>query len=267
MTLPFREVQDVIPSYSRRRLASSNEAEYRGPTESCVCQSFSPQQKPARFRGLRPDATHAMPHPTPRDELTRALNAAARGDASARGELFALVYAQLQRHARREMAGDGSRTLQPTALVHEAWLRVVDGVPDDGWASRAHFFDAAGTAMRRILVEEARRRRRLKRGGDRRRVPLDGVDLMASAPNGEEVLDVDAALTELARLDARLARVVELRFYAGLSMAEVAETIGTSLRTAENLWYRARAWLQQRCDGRRQDGATGEVSEAGGDGI
>jgi RNA polymerase sigma factor (TIGR02999 family) len=185
------------------------------------------------------------PRPTPatRDDVTAALDAVARGDDGAAERLLGLVYADLRatakRFAAREAAG---RTLQPTALVHEAWLRLAgDGAPR--FESRAHFFGAAAAAMRRLLVEAARRRRRLKRGGAGERVTLGGVEA-ESGPADVDLLDLDDALTRLEERDPRAAKIVSLRWLAGLSVEETASALALSEPTVKREWRFAKAWLK-----------------------
>jgi len=189
-----------------------------------------------------------------RAELTRLLREAA-GDPAAGEALLPLVYDQLRRLAGARMDREApGHTLQPTALVHEAWLRLLgpegESLP---WENRAHFFGAAAQAMRRVLVERARRVRRERHGGHMRRRPLDDADGPAAggaldplrSGSGEE-LDfeaLDVALSRLAERDPRAARVVELRFFAGLSVEDVARTLEVSPRTVAREWNVARAWL------------------------
>lgn len=176
--------------------------------------------------------------------VTRLLHAASRGDNGAADRLFPLIYEQLRALARSHMRREeANHTLQATALVHEAYLRLVGSEPLS-WTSRAEFFHASAQAMRRILIDYARRRGRAKRGGDRKRQPLDAVDLAVSV-DPQEVLALDAAVTRLAERDRRAADVVQLRFYAGLSVGETAATLGLSERTVKREWAFARAWLYQ----------------------
>ena len=176
-------------------------------------------------------------------ELTRVLEAAQRGEPSAADALLSLVYDELRVMAAHKMAQEASgHTLQPTALVHDAWLRLI--LPDDRlrFENRAHFFGAAAEAMRRILVESARRKKRLKRGGHLERVDLDGVDIPLPMPD-DQLLELDEALDRLTAVDARAAQVVKLCFFIGLTQAQVARELGISLATVERLWAFARAWL------------------------
>jgi RNA polymerase sigma factor (TIGR02999 family) len=172
------------------------------------------------------------------------LSAITKGHAHAAADLLPLVYDELRRLASRWLAQEPpGQTLQATALVHEAFVRLTgSGGPEAGWDSRRHFFAAAAEAMRRLLVENARRKKRYKHGGDRRRVPLDAADPMAQAPP-EDLLALDEALTRLTAHDPVKAEVVKLRFFAGLTMPEVAQSLGISLTTAERYWTYARTWL------------------------
>jgi RNA polymerase sigma factor (TIGR02999 family) len=175
-------------------------------------------------------------------EVTRMLEAMERGDLLAAEELLPEVYHQLRQLAAARLAHEKpGQTLQATALVHEAWLRIA-GVKPHRWHSRAEFFHAAAQAMRRILVENARRkqRRRALEGGDR--VPLEAAQLVSPLPD-EELLALDEGLRELAQNHPPAARLVELRFFAGLTQAEAAEQLGISRSTADRLWLLARAWL------------------------
>ena len=179
-------------------------------------------------------------------QVTRILERAQQGDALAADELLPLVYGELRRIAAAKMAREApGQTLQPTALVHEAWLRL-GGNEQPAWQNRAHFFAAAGEAMRRILVESARRKARLKRGGELEIQPLNEseLDVPATAPP-EEIIAVHDALDRLAGEDAAAAQVVKLRYFIGLPLPEVAEAMQISLRTANRLWAFARARLKQ----------------------
>lgn len=177
-------------------------------------------------------------------DVTRILAAVERGNAQAADELLPLVYDQLRRIAQQRMAGERrDHTLEATALVHEAYLRLVGG-EKLAWGSRAHFYVAAADAMRRILIEHARKRGRLKRGGDRRRVPISVADLAADN-NFEEIVAVDDALRRLEEEDREAADVVRLRFFAGLSVDETAEVLKLSARTVARNWAYARAWLHR----------------------
>jgi RNA polymerase sigma factor (TIGR02999 family) len=178
----------------------------------------------------------------PGEDVTELLHAWSAGDPDARDRLLPLVYAELRRRAagylRRERRG---HTLQPTALVHEAYLKLVDQRRPQ-WRNRAQFFGVAAELMRRILVDRARARRAVKRSGQWTRVTVaepPGVTL----PVLPEVLDLDAALTRLAAFDARMSRIAELRFFGGLSLQETAEVMSLSIATIERDWQTARAWL------------------------
>ncbi|MCH7701619.1 MAG: sigma-70 family RNA polymerase sigma factor [Planctomycetes bacterium] len=175
-------------------------------------------------------------------EVTRILEAISDGDPHASDTLLPLVYDELRRLASARMALEApGQTLQPTALVHEAYLRLVgDGQVD--WENRRHFFGAAASAMRRILVERARRRGRIKHGGGRQRVPLDDVAVEAD----EKLLDyvvLDEALCRMEKQDERMSQIVMLRFFAGLTIEDTAQALGISPMTVKREWACARAWL------------------------
>lgn len=184
----------------------------------------------------------------PMSDVTRLLEAAATGDRRAAAELLPLVYDELRSLAAVRMQQEApGHTLQPTALVHEAFLRLVGERPGSSrpeWDGRGHFFAAAAEAMRRILVEAARRKQRERHGGGLDRVDLDKVQLAAVDPR-HDLLSLDAALTRLATVESQAARLVELRYFAGLSIPEAAEALGVSPRTADRLWAFARAWLHR----------------------
>ena len=187
-------------------------------------------------------------------DVTRILSSIEQGDPSAAAQLLPLVYAELRRLAAARLAGEKpGQTLEATALVHEAYLRLVDGKQAQQWNSRGHFFGAAAEAMRRILVEQARRKRRPKHGGDRRRVDLD--EALAAADPREDVLALDEALTRLAAREPVKAELVKLRYFAGLSLEEAAACLGISPATAKRYWVVARAWLFADLSG-PDDGAT-----------
>ena len=177
--------------------------------------------------------------------VTRLLALASDGDAGAMASLFDVLYRELRRLAVSAMRSERrDHTLQPTALVHEAYVRLAD--ERTPLAGRHHFFGVAAVAMRRILVEHARARHALKRGGHAAKVPLDGLDLAIEAVAQDLDLDVlDQALTRLAALDTRQARIVELRYFAGLTVEETAEVVGLSTRTVKREWALARAWLRR----------------------
>jgi RNA polymerase sigma factor (TIGR02999 family) len=187
--------------------------------------------------------------PSATDQITRVLAEIERGDGGATERLFPLVYGELRRLAGARMAAEPEgMTLQPTALVHEVYLRLA-GETGAAWEGRAHFFAAAAEAMRRILVERARRRGRLKRGGGRAREPLcdpeetGGIDSV-------DLIELNEALDRLAASDARLAQVVSLRFFAGLSVEQTGDVLGISGRTIKRDWEFARAWLFDSMRGR-----------------
>ncbi len=184
-------------------------------------------------------------------DVTRVIEAIQRGDPKAAEELLPLVYEELRRLAAFRMANEAAgNTLQPTALVHEAWLRPA-GNENQKWDGRAHFFAAAAEAMRRIVVESARRKSRLKHGGELKRVDVDEVELPLPMPD-EELLALDEALDRLATVDSRAAEVVRLCFFVGLTQEQAAKELGFSLATAERLWSFARAGLFQEMQKQRE---------------
>jgi RNA polymerase sigma factor (TIGR02999 family) len=177
------------------------------------------------------------------NEVTRILAAIDRGDPRAADQLLPLVYDELRRLAALRLAREApGQTLQPTGLVHEAYVRLVDVEQARDWNGRGHFFAAAAEAMRRILVENARRKRRVKHGGARRRVDLDEAALGVDGP-AEELLDVDEALGRLAAEDPQAAELVKLHYFAGLTVEQAAEVLGVSPRKGYRIWAYARAWL------------------------
>jgi len=192
--------------------------------------------------------------------VTHILSAIEKGDPSASEQLLPLVYDELRRLAAQKLAQEKpGQTLQATALVHEAYLRLVTSErrgspPPDHWQSRGHFFAAAAEAMRRILVNRARDKKRLKRGGSRRRIDLEAIEVAFDTPH-DVLLPLDEALDKLAAEDSSSAELVKLRFFAGLTMAQVAELLGMPQRTAERQWAYARAWLYTYL--RRDDAASG----------
>jgi RNA polymerase sigma factor (TIGR02999 family) len=184
---------------------------------------------------------------SPRDDLTAILKGLRGGDATGAERVMERVYDELRVIARAEMRAERPDiSIQATDLIHEAYLRLVDSARADV-NDRMHFFALATQVMRRVLVDHARARRAQKRGGAAARVTLSGVDVQASEP-GLDALDLDAALTELATLDPRQARVVELRYFGGLDCDEVARAMDVSKTTVERLWRVARAWLQTRLE-------------------
>jgi RNA polymerase sigma factor (TIGR02999 family) len=178
-------------------------------------------------------------------EVTQILRHIEEGEPVAAERLLPLVYDELKKLAAARLAHElPGQTLQPTALVHEAYVRLVDVKQAQGWRSRGHFFAAAAEAMRRILVDAARRKRREKHGGNRQRISLD--DFAPWPPDlRHDLLALDAALSRLATHDPQSSRLVELRHFAGLSVPEAAELLGISPRTADRVWVYARAWLHR----------------------
>lgn len=177
-------------------------------------------------------------------EVTRILSAIEQGDAHAADQLLPLVYDELRKLAAQRLAQENSgQTLQATALVHEAYLRLVGADPKQSWDSRNHFFAAAAEAMRRILVENARRKRGVKHGGDRHRQPLD-PDCIAAPEVADDLLALDEALTRLAATEPKVAELVKLRYFAGLTIPQAATQLQISPRTADAWWSYAKAWFQ-----------------------
>lgn len=180
--------------------------------------------------------------------VTQILNAIQRGDLQAADELLPIVYGELRRLAARRLSREApGQTLQATALVHEAYIRLV-GSHDPGWENRGHFFAAAAEAMRRILVDRARRKKRLRHGGARERVDLDVAELTVDGPS-EDLLALDEALAKLADRDTLDGEAVKLRYFAGLTNEQVAQALGISPRTARRRWRYARAWLLREMEG------------------
>jgi RNA polymerase sigma factor (TIGR02999 family) len=182
-------------------------------------------------------------------ETTQLLNAIEAGDPHASAQLLPLVYAELRRLAAQRLAQEKpGQTLEPTALVHEAYLRLVGRRDEQHWGGRNHFFAAAAEAMRRILVETARRKQGPKHGGRLRRIDTD-LNLLAAAPSSIDLLALDEALTKLAKESPARAELVKLRFFAGLTTSEASEVLGVSLATAERYWTYARTWLYAELSG------------------
>jgi RNA polymerase sigma factor (TIGR02999 family) len=186
-------------------------------------------------------------------ELTRILSAIEVGNPAATDQLLPLVYDELRRLAAQKLAREKpGQTLQETALVHEAYVRLLGSGDTPGgerhWDSRGHFFAAAAEAMRRILIDRAREKRSQKRGGDRKRLDFDALDL-ATRATPDQLLAVDEALAKLAREDRAAARLVELRYFAGLTVEEAGKTLGISTATAYRHWKYARAWLHAEVHG------------------
>jgi RNA polymerase sigma factor (TIGR02999 family) len=186
--------------------------------------------------------------------VTRLLDAAAAGDPQAAAKLLPLVYEELRKLAAARMADEpANQTLDPTALVHEAYLRLIGDDPARQFNGRGHFFAAAAEAMRRILVESARRKGRLRHGGDHRRIDLDDVTATAEE-RADDLVALDEVLDRFAAEEPEAAQVVKLRFFVGLTAQQTADSLGISLRTADRHWAYARAWLYDALGG----GAAGE---------
>ena len=184
-------------------------------------------------------------------DVTRILESIEHGDPRAADELLPLVYGELRKLAASKMAGETpNQTLQPTALVHEAWMRLV-GETNPKFDGRAHFFAAAAEAMRRILIDNARRKKALRHGGDQQRVELEGVEV--AAPGGDdELLAVNEALDKLAAQNKVEAELVKLRYFVGMTLEEAAQVLNISARTADTYWAHARAWLYREIKAQRQ---------------
>jgi RNA polymerase sigma factor (TIGR02999 family) len=184
-------------------------------------------------------------------EVSRILSAIEQGELHAAEQLLPLVYDELRRLAAQKLAQETpGQTLQPTALVHEAYLRLVDVKEAQHWESRGHFFAAAAEAMRRILIDHARRKHSQKRGGDRRRVELEAAVFAApEEKSAEDLLALDEALQQLESEHAPKARLVKLRYFAGLSLPQAAEALGISVATAKRYWVYARSWLYGKVHG------------------
>jgi RNA polymerase sigma factor (TIGR02999 family) len=181
-------------------------------------------------------------------DVTRILQSIESGDAKAAHELLPLVYEELRRLAAHKMANETpGQTLQPTALVHEAWLRLT-GNENVKWDGRSHFFAAAAEAMRRILIENARRKRSARHGGGKQRVDIEEVELAATAPE-DELIAINDALEKFAARDKQKAELVKLRYFAGLTIEEAAEILGISPPTAKRWWAYSRAWLYKESQG------------------
>lgn len=198
--------------------------------------------------GVSDPGSQHLPGEPNRHDATQLLARVNAGDSAAANELLPLVYSQLRALAGSYFRGQAvDFTLQPTALVHEAYLKLIK-VPDGNWVDRVHFCAVAATAMRQILHDRARRRRAAKRGGGARRVPLEQME----TPSGGSPIDLvalDDALERLKSLDARQARIVELRFFGGLTTEEIARVLDVSSRTVEKEWRRTRAWLNREIQG------------------
>jgi RNA polymerase sigma factor (TIGR02999 family) len=183
-------------------------------------------------------------------DITRILEAAHQGDSKAADEMLPLVYEELRRLAAHRMANEAAgHTLQPTALVHEAWLRLVGNDGQAQFQNRAHFFAAAAEAMRRILIDRARRKRAIRHGGAQQRVDIQEMDL-ASPTDDDQLLAVNEALDKLAIEHKVEAEVVKLRYFVGMTNEEAADALGISPRTAKYYWTHARAWLYRKITAR-----------------
>jgi RNA polymerase sigma factor (TIGR02999 family) len=187
------------------------------------------------------------------DEVTQILSAIEQGDPHAAEQLLPLVYEELRKLAAQKLALEKQgQTLQATALVHEAYLRLIGNQPAaqalEHWDSRGHFFAAAAEAMRRILVDRAREKGREKRGGKFKKLDIDAIDL-ATTVTPDQLLAVDEALAKLAVIDANAAKLVELRYFAGLTIDEAGKALGVSTATAYRHWNYARAWLHSELQG------------------
>src|SRR3954451_13328532 len=183
------------------------------------------------------------------NDVTQILGRIEQCELQVAGQLLPLVYDELRRLAARKLALEKpGQTLQATALVHEAYLRLVDSERGQDWNSRGHFFAAAAEAMRRILVENARRKRAVKRGGDQVRMELDQLEIAASDIS-DDLVALDEALSHFTVVDPKAAELVKLRYFAGLTGKQAAEVLGISPRTADSLWAFAQAWLLQKIQG------------------
>ena len=188
------------------------------------------------------------------NDVSELLTAIDRGDSNAAPQLLALVYDELRRLAAAKLALEApGHTLQPTALVHEAYLRLAGGVNDQRWENRGHFFAAAAEAMRRILVESARSKNRLRRGGEWNRRDLN-PDQFAMQNQDERLVELDEALTRFASVEPKKAELVKLRSFVGLSLDDAAKVLGISPATADRWWAYARAWLKVELSGENLSG-------------
>ena len=184
------------------------------------------------------------------ENVTQILNRIENGDPQAANQLLPLVYEELRKLATSRMSRESAgQTLQPTALVHEAFIRLVGNDAGHEWDNRGDFFAAAAEAMRRILIDNARKRNSLKQGGDKARHDIRSEDAVLNPDDSETLLALDEALTRLAAADPELARMVELRYFTGLTIEETAKVLGVSPRTTKRNWAYARAWLKREMDG------------------
>jgi RNA polymerase sigma factor (TIGR02999 family) len=188
-------------------------------------------------------------------EVTNILSAIEQGDPQAAEQLLPLVYGELRKLAAQKLAHEKpGQTLQATALVHEAYLRLVDPGGEQPWNNRVHFLAAAAEAMRRILIDRARDRKRLKRGGDRRRQELDLEAFLEDDAPADDLIDLDEAIARLAGIDAQAAALVKFRLFAGLTIEQASSAMGISRRTAERDWTFARTWLFGQLGARAEPG-------------
>jgi RNA polymerase sigma factor (TIGR02999 family) len=210
-----------------------------------ACRSSGSGGLPLYFSQI----TSSLPRVPAMSDVTRILSAIDQGDPHAAEQLLPLVYDQLRQLAAQKLAQESpGQTLQATALVHEAYLRLVGGEQSHGWLGRGHFFAAAAEAMRRILIDRARHKQTGKAGGGRRRLDLDDVEAAADEGNADRLLVLDDALRLLEAEDPRKAELVKLRFFAGLTSEQAAATLGVSTSTAEKDWAYARSWLRVTID-------------------
>ena len=219
-----------------------------GALRVIVVRHLDDSTLPARVSGtgiaiIRLGAPALMTPPDPTEDLVQVVERASLGDKQAVSHLMPLVYDELRRLARGYVNRERAQTLQPTALVHEAYLRLLKDKKKD-WRTRTHFVAIAALSMRQILIERARARVAEKRGGERVRVTLDEGLIVADSTT-VDLLVVDAALTRLAEIDPRQARLVELRFFGGLTLEELAEALRVSVATVKRDWAMAKAWLQR----------------------
>jgi RNA polymerase sigma factor (TIGR02999 family) len=198
-------------------------------------------------------------------DVTRILSAIEDGDPQAAEELLPLVYGELRKLAAQRMTQEApGQTLQPTALVHEAYLRLVDVEKVQHWSSRGHFFAAAAEAMRRILIDQVRHKRSQRQGGARRRCELSDEDLVA-IPLNDELIDLDESLAKLGATDPQAAELVKLRVFAGMTIDEIAQVQGISPRTVKRNWAYARAWLGRELaayDGGKHQGSGDRLADS-----
>jgi RNA polymerase sigma factor (TIGR02999 family) len=189
--------------------------------------------------------------PNDMSEVTRILQSMESGDAQAADELLPLVYGELRKLAASKMANESpNQTLQPTALVHEAWLRLT-GNENVKWNGRAHFFGAAAEAMRRILIDNARRKSAMRHGGGQQRLDADEIEIAAPAKD-DELLAINDALEEFTKIDKQKAELVKLRYFVGLKIEESAEVLGISVPTATRWWNYSRVWLYEKIQGEKK---------------